>query len=460
MASGCRNSVRIRETCQISPFHRQSDTQFSLPLTFFDVFWLKFPPVERIYFYEITDLTPHLFYSAILPRLKHSLSLALCHFLPLAGHIKWPPHSSKPLLLYTPHCSWVSLVVAESDADFHHLSSHQVRDALDSHPYVPMLSVSDTDASIIAIQITFFPNKGFSIAYSIHHAVLDGTSITMFLRAWSFICKHFDGDENSPQFQLPSELVPSFDRAFFEDPSGLEALFINQWEALTGSASNLKLMSSLCTMPNIVRSTFQLSREDINKLKERMTSQVSNQIHLSSFVVTYAYVLVCMVKARGGDDNRKVHFLFVVDYRSRLDPPVPGNYFGNCVFPCEAVSRARDFMEDNGVAVIGEKISGVIKGLEKRLFEGAETMIPSMKISEQGIQFISVAGSPRFEVYEFDFGWGRPKKVEIISIDRTGAVSLNQSRDEKGGVEIGLALPRHEMDTFASLFVDGLKDFQ
>ncbi|KAI9082922.1 hypothetical protein K1719_035065 [Acacia pycnantha] len=39
-------------------------------------------------------------------------------------------------------------------------------------------------------------------------------------------------------------------------------------------------------------------------------------------------------------------------------------------------------------------------------------------------RIFSAAGSPRFEVYNSDFGWGRPKKVEIVPIDNTGAFSL------------------------------------
>ena len=40
-----------------------------------------------------------------------------------------------------------------------------------------------------------------------------------------------------------------------------------------------------------------------------------------------------------------------------------------------------------------------------------------------------------------DFGWGRPKRIEEISIDTTRAISLTESRDLEGGIEVGLALP-------------------
>lgn len=41
----------------------------------------------------------------------------------------------------------------------------------------------------------------------------------------------------------------------------------------------------------------------------------------------------------------------------------------------------------------------------------------------------SIAWSPRFEVYSVDFGWGRPKKMEITSIDKTAAIFMSVNRN-------------------------------
>ncbi|GAU29172.1 hypothetical protein TSUD_275910 [Trifolium subterraneum] len=75
-------------------------------------------------------------------------------------------------------------------------------------------------------------------------------------------------------------------------------------------------------------------------------------------------------------------------------------------------------------------------------------------------RLFSIAGSPRFEVYSFDFGWGKPKKVDVTSIDKTGAFSLSESRNNDGGVEIGLALNKQQMEEFAQVFVQGLESLE
>ncbi|CAD6249135.1 unnamed protein product [Miscanthus lutarioriparius] len=57
-----------------------------------------------------------------------------------------------------------------------------------------------------------------------------------------------------------------------------------------------------------------------------------------------------------------------------------------------------------------------------------------------------------------DFGgvWGRPTKVEIAYVERTGALALAEScRDGHGDIEVGLALPRVEMEAFRTFYLDG-----
>lgn len=463
------DSVRVLEVCQVAAASGspESATALSLPITFLDARYFKFPPAERIYFFKLHGSTPTFFHSVLVPTLKHSLSQTLRHFLPLAGHLTWPPHSPKPIILYSPNDA-VSLTIAESDADLDRLVGDEIREASESRLCVPELPISDTKASVIALQITLFLNKGYSISIAMHHAVVDGKTASMFLKAWAHLCKN---TAKGQTFTLSPELTPSFDRSTIKDPDELESFYLNHWVATTklDSKSNprsLKLLPNLLGVPpKLVRATFQLSRENIEKLREAVVSyhqhgaaglQPTREVRLSTFVLTCAYLSVCLVKARGGDANRMVYFLVAADCRSRLDPPISQNYFGNGVFVHDTVIEARTFMEENGVAIIAEKISGIIKGLEKGLFRGAKESHERLRSTGADVQKIGIAGSPRFLYYEEDFGWGKPNKVEIASIDRIHGVSLMESRDGNGGIEIGIVMRRHEMEAFASLFVQGL----
>lgn len=85
----------------------------------------------------------------------------------------------------------------------------------------------------------------------------------------------------------------------------------------------------------------------------------------------------------------------------------------------------------------------------------AKTSI-SRTISLVKERVVTVTGSPKFRLYDTGFGWGRPRKVDIFSIEGTGAISLAESRNGDGGIEVGLALLKPEMDHFASAFEEGL----
>jgi len=69
---------------------------------------------------------------------------------------------------------------------------------------------------------------------------------------------------------------------------------------------------------------------------------------------------------------------------------------------------------------------------------------------------LSVAGSPRFRVYDLDLGFGRPEKVDIVSVAKTGAVAVAESRHSAGGMEVGVSLPRDGMDRFHKCFADAV----
>ena len=148
-------SVKIIEICKVAPpppeVSRAAVAPSSLPLTFFDMIWLRFHPVERLFFYELpsNDIS---FIDEIVPKLKTSLSLTLRHYLPLAGNIVWLPHSEVPTIEFVDG-DGVSMTVAESGADFYELSGNGFREVSEFHPLVPQLPVSHDRAAVIAVQV-------------------------------------------------------------------------------------------------------------------------------------------------------------------------------------------------------------------------------------------------------------------------------------------------------------------
>ncbi|KAM7279359.1 hypothetical protein ACFE04_006493 [Oxalis oulophora] len=440
METPSQTSIKIVEVTQVSPIPLLSPDnhlahQNSLPLTCFDFIWIKLPPVESVFFYEFTASSID-FNTKVLRGLKQSLALALSYYRPLAGHLCWGQHDPKPYILCAPTDS---------------------------------VSITDQTATVISVQITFFPGSGFSIGFTTHHGILDGKSAAMFINSWAYLCKNLEQEnENSPE--LPHHMAPFFDRTVIsiKDPTDkIAMLYLNSWlefaakENPGANPQSLKLVEmGDAISENHVRATFELSKQDISTLRRKVMSKLKSDdvLHLSSFVLTYAHAVVCFVKTKAAEiNNEKVNFIFVADFRNRLVPPVPSNYFVNCVDSDKPiVVKAKDVVGEEGLVIVVKTISNAVTNLGKyEYYERAEEVYSSIsKLEPSSFGLIGVSGWPKLEFYGVDFGWGRPRKVDVVSIDKGNSFSMVESRDQSGGIEIGFVMKsQEELQTFASFFI-------
>ncbi|KAG6583447.1 Phenolic glucoside malonyltransferase 2, partial [Cucurbita argyrosperma subsp. sororia] len=445
-------SVKIIEICKVAPppeASRAAAMPSSLPLTYFDLLWLRFYPVQRLFFYELpsNDIS---FVDEIVPKLKSSLSLTLRHYLPLAGNLVWLPQSEFPTIEFVDG-DGVSLMVAESDADFYQLSGNGLREASEFHPLVPLLPDSHDRAAAIAIQVTTFPNKGYSIGITCHHAILDGKTSTSFIKSWAQICM----DQSSVPITNP---MPDYNRSVIDDPKGLAKIYTNAWLKLDGPDNRSLKLKLPKAKPSLIRRTFEFTHQNLEKLKQWVLKK--NDEKMSSFVVATAYLCVCAAKLEGLRDG-KLLFAFSADGRSRLKPQVGLNYFGNCWISCIVCIERIKLLGEKGIALACEEISKAIKnlggggGLEG--LENYGTLVSEVTNDYSKEMALTLAGSPRFGVYNADFGWGKPMKVEIVSAESPSMFTLSDSRNSDVGMEIGVVKERDQMEAFAALFNEGFE---
>ncbi|KAJ6950130.1 hypothetical protein NC651_003952 [Populus alba x Populus x berolinensis] len=315
------NSVKILDICEVAAAydHTKSATEKILSPTFFELSGLRFPPSECLWFFKLTDSNPTFFHSVIFPSLKQSLSHALLHFLPIVGGLTWPPESSRPFFVYHLNKDSVTVTLAECNGDFDRLIGNGIHEAVESHPYAPHFVATETRSPLLALQVTFFPNKGFCIGMATHHAIFDGKSTSMFLRAWAYTSKYIVEKGEAPRL-LPEEITPSFEWKSIQDSKGLEEAYINLWATIgkrleSGSDSNprsVKPLPKLEVQPDLLRANFHLSSEVIKKLRESVlrfhpeATGPTKRLNLSTYVLACSYVSICLVKARGGDADREL----------------------------------------------------------------------------------------------------------------------------------------------------------
>ncbi|KAG8386931.1 hypothetical protein BUALT_Bualt03G0200100 [Buddleja alternifolia] len=451
--------MALLETSRIAPPPGQV-SELSVPLTSFDIIWIHFHPIRRLLFYEYA-CSKHYFVQTIVPKLKDSLSLTLKHYLPISGNLIYPSNiDKKPVFRYMPGDS-VSLTIAESSDDFDNLIGNHARDGDLFYDFVPQIPPGKDEheckiVPVIALQVTLFPGRGICIGFSNLHCLGDASSIVGFMLAWASISKC--GGENE-LLKEKGESLPIFDRSVINDPLGIDNIY---WNVM---GQRPLIPSSLPFPTNRVRATFILHQADIKRLKDLVLAKKSDLVQVSSFVVSTSYIWSCLVKSGDAvgeevDGNVLEYLIFAVDARARINPPVPTNYFGNCLGYGIVKIEHEELVGNKGFVIAAEAVAMDIKNTinnSDELMKRSENLLSELKIFV-GIRGLGVSGSPKFDLYNADFGWGRTRKLEVVSIDgEKYSMSLCKSRDSDGGLEVGLSLPKERMEAFASIFAKGLE---
>ncbi|AES67352.2 putative transferase [Medicago truncatula] len=458
--------MKVIEQTQISPPPSSLPSPTRIPLTFFDISWFYCkPPLKRIFFYHFPHPTHH-FLQTTLPILKHSLSLTLQHFFPFTSNLIIPPnsHNTPPFIRYLDEDS-ISFTIAESSADFNILISDS-QDAQNWHPLVPNLPPPRTEQNgtcivpLMAIQITILPNSGFSICLAFKHVVADGKSLHHFMKFWAFVSKAItNNNELSLEYSPPLDL-PSHERdRVLKHPTAPK---LNYFQEIQYFVLEIMKSTSLvrdAAYANKVRTSLVLSREEVQKMKGWIIDKCKDSTpHMSTFVVTCSLIWFCMVKSEQSKSDL-VYFMFFADCRDRREFSLSKTYFGNCLASYTVVVNRGELVGKDGILVAANAIERKIRDFKSDALLGVETLMPDYReIIKPGNSVKMVSGSPKLDVYETDFGWGKPKKSDVVHIDSSSSISLSDCRDGRGGIEVGLALERSQMTNFISIYNEQLGD--
>uniref|UniRef100_A0A8I6WI57 Uncharacterized protein n=2 Tax=Hordeum vulgare subsp. vulgare TaxID=112509 RepID=A0A8I6WI57_HORVV len=418
----------------------------SFPLTYLDALWLHVPPVDGVLFYR--DAT-----SDVLPNLADSLSRALGAFYPLAGRLRLTSGTHNRYELHYQPGDGVTFTVAEYSnhhVGFDELATDNPTEVAKIVPLVPPLPEG---GAVLAVQATVL-RGGLAIGVTVHHAACDGVSSTHFLRTWAWAAAAACRGASTPE---PPFLDRSVIRARDDlyDTFRVPMLPSNDDDDDGGGG---KLLA-----------TFTLSREHLQSIKDVVAREAERRgvprPRSTSIIAAFGFVWQCYVRAKPGSTaasccSARAYFLFPADHRARLEPPVPDEYLGNCLGPCFASAPGEDVGAAGAdglfaaCAAIAMTIDGVVRG-GAACWDGWMERIT--EAYSAGGMLLTVAGSPRFRVYDTDFGFGRPAKVDVVSAARTGSISVAEARGGgSSGVEVGISLPACSMECFSECFADAI----
>ncbi|KAL3618158.1 hypothetical protein CASFOL_038479 [Castilleja foliolosa] len=256
-------------------------------------------------------------------------------------------------------------------------------------------------------------------------------------------------------------MVPNGDRLANECWRYIKMLMPTTTTTTTYTDTDTNTLSSMAsTRERTFHATFVLSEAEIQILRSFVLNKNPAMVNVSSFTMACAHLCTCLVKAAAaaGEEvaNDEPEYLsFAVDCRGRFSPPLPNNYFGNCMLSIVTESTNGKLRGNNGLLsaaeVIGEAIRKTIDN-DRGIMDGyTESVLEFVK--RMGDRMLIVAGSPRLDLYGLDYGWGRPVKNEIVSgHDNLELFFLSKSRKYGGGIEIGVVMSKVRMDAFAAIF--------
>ncbi|KAH7859298.1 hypothetical protein Vadar_034264 [Vaccinium darrowii] len=276
------------------------------------------------------DLQPNPVKS-ILEKLKESLSLTLVHFYPLAGRLATQKQENPPSYSVYIDCN------NSPGAKFIYATAHLTISDIVSPVDVPLVVQSFFDhdrainhdgnsLSLLSIKVTELID-GMFIGCSMNHAVADGTSYWNF---WNILSNTFRAIGNSPEIPRPPLLTRWF-------PDGYGSI-------LNLPYSHSDQFTSRFEVPPIRERIFHFSSESIAKLKSKANTE-SKTNKISSFQAVSALVWGSMVRVRGLPHDQETYCMMAVNNRSRMEPPLPNEYFGNSVQILGAKASAGELTE-------------------------------------------------------------------------------------------------------------------
>lgn len=360
--------------------------------------------------------------------LKESLSIALVQFYPWAGKIIKGPDGRSAI-----DCndSGVEMVQASIDLPFTDLG-----DDFQFKPYFTKLvrwgEIHRSDSSevpLLSVQVTKFLDGGISLGISQNHVIADGHSLWHFLVSWAECARG-----------VPISKPPVHDRTVFkvENPSPDKAYTL------------IKLSQNPIFDEKhapIVERVFFFSGEMIKQLKYNASKEGTRAY--TSYEALCAHVWKSVTKARELKPDQDVHTLVLVNCRRKMNPPVPDEYFGNVIVNGMVITKAKELLGES-LGATAQRIHDMIELCNEEALwaqihylELRDNYWGVFKMDSEGLL---VASSPRFPIYEVDFGWGPPTAVRPSRCGGDGEMVLFMGRQRGGFVDVCLKLEKSAMD--------------
>ncbi|XP_021765466.1 uncharacterized acetyltransferase At3g50280-like [Chenopodium quinoa] len=383
----------------------------------------------------------------LLQSLKDSLSLTLVHFYPLAGQLtSLMDEAGQKCLVYVdcnkgPGARFIHATLDMTISDI--LLPTDVPEVVQSFfDHEGAVNYDGHYMSLLTIKVTELLD-GVFIGCSMNHALGDGTSYWHFWNVWSEIHRAKAGES------VPVSRMPIHNRWF---PDGY------------GPAIYLPLIQpddfiSLQEKPDQLRvRIFHFSSDSIAKLKAKANEEHNHNntsSEISSFQALSALYWRSIIRALNLAHDQVTNCRLTTNNRHRLNPPLPQEYFGNCIGALKTTTTVGELLEHNLGWAASLLHQSVTNYGDKVVRDFIHRWLHSPAVFKLDVltdcYSVMMGSSPRFDMYGNEFGLGKAVAVRRGYANKfVGKVTSYPGVEGGGSVDLEICLPPHSMEALES----------
>lgn len=421
-------SVKILSTTHVKP--KKPIGRQECQLVTFDLPYLAFYYNQKLLIYKTSadDDT--------VDKLKEGLALVLEDFYQLAGKLD-KDEDGVFKVVFDDDMDGVEVVVAAAeDLDVADLTAEEGTSKFkELLPYNKVLNIEGLQRPLLAVQLTKLKD-GLVMGCAFNHAILDGTSTWHFMKSWA------------------------------EISTGAQSILVQPFLERT-KARNTRVKLDLSTPSDAPEHKAQngdagpVLREKVFKFSESAIDQIKSTVNASSpnpdsppfstFQCLSAHVWKAVTRARGLAPEDYTVFTVFADCRKRVDPPMPESYFGNLIQAIFTVTAAGLILANPvgfGSGLIKSAIEAHNAEAINKRNEEWESKPIIFQYKDAGVNCVAVGSSPRFKVYDVDFGWGPPESVRSGLNNRfDGMVYLYPGKSGGRSIDVEISLEAKAMES-------------
>lgn len=171
---------------------------------------------------------------------------------------------------------------------------------------------------------------------------------------------------------------------------------------------------------------------------------VKSKAEISSFQSLSAQLWRSVTRARKLEASKTTTFRMAVNCRHRLEPRLEPLYFGNLIQSIPTVASVGELLSRDlgwGADLLHQNVVAHDDATVRRGVKDWESNPRLFPLGNFDGAMITMGSSPRFPMYDNDFGWGRPLAVRSGRANKfDGKISAFPAREGDGSIDLEVVL--------------------